>query len=147
MDIQHDKLLSPDVVAAFLDINTSSLKVMRKKGTGPKYFRITHNIVRYKESDVLSWLKQNHELMPGIKVPTHNQDTTIADLYPEPRVAWYMRMNRTTLLNKAYKLVGKQTKHKIDIKIVDEEDQPLTISFTKHNDDEYKPSHNASRVG
>ena len=54
-------LLTPAEVAQLLRINVETLGVWRKQGSGPRFLRLGERKVRYRASDVESWLTASTE--------------------------------------------------------------------------------------
>jgi predicted DNA-binding transcriptional regulator AlpA len=52
-----DELLDTEQTAKWLGVSTQWLEIGRSRGYGPTYTRISARTVRYKRSDVLSWLE------------------------------------------------------------------------------------------
>lgn len=53
-----DDLLSTAQVAAWLGVSLQFLEIGRHRGYGPKFVRLSPRRVRYRRSDVLTWLKE-----------------------------------------------------------------------------------------
>lgn len=48
-------LLTPKQAASFLQVSEKTLEKWRTKGTGPKFRRLGHRMVRYQQSDLDAW--------------------------------------------------------------------------------------------
>lgn len=57
MPTQHDRWLSRADVAAMLGVKRQTLATWAHLGTGPPYVRPTNGIVRYRQSDVDTWVE------------------------------------------------------------------------------------------
>lgn len=53
-----DDLLKTPEVAAWLGVSIQWVEIGRSRGWGPKYTKLSRRMVRYKRSDVLTWLKE-----------------------------------------------------------------------------------------
>jgi len=51
-----ERLLSPVEAGELLQLQPSTLAQYRSKGQGPKYVRLSKNVVRYKFSDLISYI-------------------------------------------------------------------------------------------
>lgn len=54
-----DKLLTTKAAAAILGISPRTLQSWRAQGKSPKYQRLGHKTIRYKEEDLKQWVKEN----------------------------------------------------------------------------------------
>lgn len=59
-----ERLLTPTEAAELLTLQPSTLAEYRTKGKGPKFIRLAKNVVRYKLSDVLTYIKSQESLTP-----------------------------------------------------------------------------------
>jgi len=59
-----ERLLTPAEAAELLTLQPSTLAEYRSTGRGPKYVRISKNQVRYKFSDVLTYIHSQRSLNP-----------------------------------------------------------------------------------
>ena len=59
-------MLKPKSIAEKIGVTTQTLMSWRKKGTGPKWVKLSRYIIRYPEADFNSWLEneQNKMLQP-----------------------------------------------------------------------------------
>jgi hypothetical protein len=55
-------LFTPSQVAGWLRIDSGRLSVWRRDGIGPLFVEIEPGVVRYRESDLLVWLRENRHL-------------------------------------------------------------------------------------
>ena len=57
-------MLKPKSIAEKIGVTTQTLMSWRKKGTGPKWVKLSRYIIRYPEADFNSWLEneQNKSL-------------------------------------------------------------------------------------
>lgn len=55
-----DQMLDPHQLGELLGMSTTALRYWRNRGIGPKYFRLSHNMVRYRRSDVEEWLSATY---------------------------------------------------------------------------------------
>ncbi len=53
---QSSEFLSPLQVARLLGVSAWNLLLWRKKGFGPPFLRVTHNIIRYPKQEFDTWL-------------------------------------------------------------------------------------------
>lgn len=53
---QEDKLLTTDEAASYLRKHPVYLRRLRSEGRGPNYLKPTPGTVRYRKSDIDSWL-------------------------------------------------------------------------------------------
>lgn len=51
-----DPLWTPAALAEYLDRNEKTLAEWRYRGVGPKYLKIEHGHIRYRQADVEAWL-------------------------------------------------------------------------------------------
>jgi hypothetical protein len=51
-------MMTPPELAAFLGVRVRTLADWRRKGEGPPFIPISHNVVRYLLEDVLAWARQ-----------------------------------------------------------------------------------------
>jgi predicted DNA-binding transcriptional regulator AlpA len=51
-----DRLLTPADVAALTGLSVETLAQWRSKLRGPAYLKISHNCIRYQQSDLAIWL-------------------------------------------------------------------------------------------
>jgi predicted DNA-binding transcriptional regulator AlpA len=51
-----DQLLTPTQVAAITGLSTETLAQWRSQRRGPEYLKISHNCIRYQQSDLAIWL-------------------------------------------------------------------------------------------
>ena len=56
--MEHDPLLKPQELAAWLGTSAGSLAQMRYRGQGPRFVK-TGKLVRYRRSDIDAWLDAN----------------------------------------------------------------------------------------
>lgn len=57
MDLDYlNELLKEADAAEFLKMSVRTLQGMRLKGGGPSFVKISHRAVRYRRSDLLSWI-------------------------------------------------------------------------------------------
>ncbi|MNL70437.1 Helix-turn-helix domain protein [compost metagenome] len=54
-----NRLLTPKDAAAYLSRSESALKLWRAKGIGPAYVKLNARTLRYRESDLQSWIEAN----------------------------------------------------------------------------------------
>jgi predicted DNA-binding transcriptional regulator AlpA len=52
-------ILDPKRVATILGISTRTLERYRSAGKGPPYTKIGGKLIRYRQSDVETWIQQN----------------------------------------------------------------------------------------
>ncbi len=52
-----DVLFTEDRAATFLSVTRRTLQAWRMRGGGPRYVRISSRCVRYKRSELLSWIE------------------------------------------------------------------------------------------
>ena len=59
-------MLKPKSIAEKIGVTTQTLMSWRKKGTGPKWVKLSRYIIRYPEAEFNSWLEneQNKMLQP-----------------------------------------------------------------------------------
>jgi len=55
-------LLTTKALAAWLGVSVQFLELARQRGNGPKFLRITERAIRYRRSDVLTWLAERERL-------------------------------------------------------------------------------------
>jgi predicted DNA-binding transcriptional regulator AlpA len=55
---EDDELLSTTALAELTATNTSFWEILRSKGHGPLFVRLTPRRVRYRRSDVCEWLRE-----------------------------------------------------------------------------------------
>jgi predicted DNA-binding transcriptional regulator AlpA len=53
-------MLKPKSIAEKIGVTTQTLMSWRKKGTGPKWIKLSRYIIRYPEEDFNSWLENEH---------------------------------------------------------------------------------------
>ena len=53
-------MLKPKRIAEKIGVTTQTLMSWRKKGTGPKWVKLSRYIIRYQEADFNSWLENEH---------------------------------------------------------------------------------------
>ena len=51
-------MLKPKSIAEKIGVTTQTLMSWRKKGTGPKWVKLSRYIIRYPEEDFNSWLEK-----------------------------------------------------------------------------------------
>jgi len=51
--------LKPKEATEYLQISLHDLHELRKKGTGPTYYKLSNKIFRYKLEDLNQWIDQN----------------------------------------------------------------------------------------
>lgn len=56
-DPPTDWITTPEV-AALLQVPESRVFDLRKRGTGPRWYKLGHRDVRYSRADVLAWLEE-----------------------------------------------------------------------------------------
>ncbi len=56
--LDHDELLTTRETADWLGVSTQWLEIGRSKNYGPKYARISARLIRYRRSDLLTWLEE-----------------------------------------------------------------------------------------
>lgn len=60
------QLMTPQQLAAFLQVDTERLYDWRSRGVGPKFVKLSGREVRYAWRDVREWLDTNtHDKTPG----------------------------------------------------------------------------------
>lgn len=59
-----DRLLTPNEAAKLLTLQPSTLAEYRTTARGPKFVRLAKNLVRYKLSDVLSYIDSQKSVDP-----------------------------------------------------------------------------------
>lgn len=52
----NDQMMSPKQLGEMLGMNTKALRYWRSRGEGPRYFKLSPNVVRYRRADVEAWL-------------------------------------------------------------------------------------------
>jgi hypothetical protein len=57
VEIESDALLTPAETASFLALSKGSLAVYRTKGIGPRFLKFPDGTVRYRISELASWLE------------------------------------------------------------------------------------------
>ena len=55
MDQQNT--LTPKKAASYLGISEAALRLWRSRGEGPRYFRAGEKLVRYRRTDLDSWIE------------------------------------------------------------------------------------------
>ncbi len=63
-----DPLLTPDAVAAWLNVSTKTLELWRGAGDGPHFVRLNRKAVRYKSEDVQAFISSR--TVSSTAVPT-----------------------------------------------------------------------------
>ena len=53
-------MLKPKSTAEKIGVPSQTLMSWRKKGTGPKWVKLSRYIIRYPEADFNSWLENEH---------------------------------------------------------------------------------------
>ncbi len=51
------ELLTPAEAAKLLRVSLEQLKIMRRKGTGPEWYRISEKLIRYDIDSLQQWLR------------------------------------------------------------------------------------------
>lgn len=59
-----DELLDTKAVAAMLGLNSDTLIAWRTRGKGPAYVSIGDRAIRYRRSDITSWV-DSQRVVPG----------------------------------------------------------------------------------
>jgi len=59
MSEQRRQLLTPEQVAAALNITTKQLAEWRAAGTGPNYFSLPDDIIRYGPRQLAEWVRRD----------------------------------------------------------------------------------------
>ena len=57
-DGDNDDLMSTREVAAWFGVSTQWLETARSENYGPPYIRLAPQVLRYRRSDLLGWLKE-----------------------------------------------------------------------------------------
>ena len=52
-----DQMLSPAEAAIQLGVTPRFLAGHRTKGTGPRFIRLSHSVIRYRRSELNTWLE------------------------------------------------------------------------------------------
>lgn len=60
-----DSLMTPTDVAAILVVPVDTLRVWRYRGEGPPYLKVNGRMVRYRQSAVTAWLRQQEVTTDG----------------------------------------------------------------------------------
>jgi predicted DNA-binding transcriptional regulator AlpA len=55
---ENDRLMTPSQLAEMLSLPLASIYDMRYRGTGPRAIKLTGKALRFRLSDVESWLKE-----------------------------------------------------------------------------------------
>jgi predicted DNA-binding transcriptional regulator AlpA len=65
-EIHHlsERLLTPIEAAEILTLQASTLAEYRSQGKGPKFVRLSKNLVRYKLSDILNYIRSQQSVNP-----------------------------------------------------------------------------------
>lgn len=58
-------LMTPPEVAEYLHVAEGTLTQWRYRGVGPKYLSISNAVVRYRETDLESWLAEKEQAPNG----------------------------------------------------------------------------------
>lgn len=53
----QDTLLTEAQAAQFINLSPRFLQVRRLQSSGPKFIRISHRCIKYRVSDLLSWIE------------------------------------------------------------------------------------------
>ncbi|MDZ4091636.1 MAG: DNA-binding protein [Arthrobacter sp.] len=61
----EDALHKPETVAEFLGTTAGNLAQMRYRGLGPKFIKVSGKAVRYRQSDIDSWLASQTRQQTG----------------------------------------------------------------------------------
>jgi hypothetical protein len=56
-----ENLLTPEEVAAYLQVSPRTLESWRYKGIGPRFLRVTKRLIRYDLKDIRDWEKQSRK--------------------------------------------------------------------------------------
>jgi predicted DNA-binding transcriptional regulator AlpA len=56
------RLLRPEDVAEILNVSKRTLEAWRHHNTGPRFYRLSHNCIRYRLVDIEDWVKKTAEL-------------------------------------------------------------------------------------
>ncbi|THG29316.1 helix-turn-helix transcriptional regulator [Naasia lichenicola] len=59
MSEQVRQLLTPEQVAAALNITTAQLAAWRAAGTGPNYFSLPEGVIRYGPRQLADWIRRD----------------------------------------------------------------------------------------
>lgn len=55
-----DELMTPEELAAAVKKDLNTIRWWRYKGIGPRSFKLSERVVRYRKSDVDAWLKERY---------------------------------------------------------------------------------------
>ena len=55
--IEHQTTLTPKQAAKYVGISEGALRLWRAEGKGPRYFRAGEKLVRYRRTDLDSWIE------------------------------------------------------------------------------------------
>lgn len=75
-----DQYLTAADISAFLGISTRTLGEMRRRGTGPEFYRIGHRTVRYQRAAFYAWLEETHSPRPLTPADCDNAELAAAYL-------------------------------------------------------------------
>jgi predicted DNA-binding transcriptional regulator AlpA len=70
-----DELVSTTALAELTDTSTSFWEIMRTKGEGPPYVRLSPRRIRYRRADVIAWLRHR----------TYDATARYADTWKKPQ--------------------------------------------------------------
>lgn len=59
---EPEPLLSPEETAEYLGVSKDHLRRLRRSGEGPAWIRVSERVVRYKLSDLQSWVEARREV-------------------------------------------------------------------------------------
>lgn len=55
--IEQENTLTPSKAARYLGISEAALRLWRSEGKGPRHFRAGEKLVRYRRTDLDSWIE------------------------------------------------------------------------------------------
>ena len=73
-----DSLFNQRAAAQFLGISVRTLERYRVSGTGPRFCRLGHRLVRYREADLEEWVRQS------LRASTSESSETIVETAARP---------------------------------------------------------------
>lgn len=53
-------LINEEVAAKFLDLSSRTLQAYRLKGRGPPFYRLSARCIRYRRTDLRTWVQGRH---------------------------------------------------------------------------------------